>query len=310
MASVIYTVTAAVSCLQSNSSSWQNTAIATPGCCISGKFRCHAKPGQHGRGHRTVSGDCRHLHEPCGHCSLQSFGIHRCAQWRKLCRHDQRSLYCRPQLPLSIADLSGGAYLHDFCDATGFAEITLGAAFAFRSEQSGVSSLNNWAIHSEVGSQTVCSFAVAALSLPAPVVSLVNPASGTQGQTLSAVIAGSNFQNGAACSFGSGITINSCTVNSPAQITSTITIIGSAATGPRGVTSNQPRWTIRYPGQRVHRQRRSSSVAGKSHLFLQRRNRPHGSRSIRQQQQRNLAERRGVDRGREVRNCLEFRRNQ
>src|SRR4029079_4034601 len=80
----------------------------------------------------------------------------------------------------------------------------------------------------------------AALSLPAPVVSLVNPASGAQGQTLSAVIAGSNFQNGAACSFGSGITINSCTVNSSAQITSTITIIGSAATGPRGVTVTNP----------------------------------------------------------------------
>ena len=54
------------------------------------------------------------------------------------------------------------------------------AAFAFRSEQSGVSSLNNWAIHSEVGSQTVCGFAVAAIALPTPIVNGVNPASGAQ----------------------------------------------------------------------------------------------------------------------------------
>jgi hypothetical protein len=64
----------------------------------------------------------------------------------------------------------------------GSAEITLGTTFAFRSEQNGASSLNNWAIHSEIGSQTVCNFAGAALGLPAPVVSGVNPASGTQGQ--------------------------------------------------------------------------------------------------------------------------------
>ena len=81
----------------------------------------------------------------------------------------------------------------------------------------------------------MCAFAVAAITLPAPIVNGVNPASGAQGQTLSVMIAGSNFQNGAACSFGSGIAVNSCTVNSPAQITSTMTIVGSAATGPRGI---------------------------------------------------------------------------
>ena len=36
------------------------------------------------------------------------------------------------------------------------------------------------------------------------------------------------------------MTINSCTVSSPAQITSAITIVGSAATAPRGVTVTNP----------------------------------------------------------------------
>src|SRR5207244_13415077 len=46
---------------------------------------------------------------------------------------------------------------------------------------------------------------------PPPSVTSVNPSSGAQGQNLpSVIISGSNFQSGATCSFGAGITVNSC----------------------------------------------------------------------------------------------------
>ena len=71
---------------------------------------------------------------------------------------------------------------------------------------------------------------------PAPAINTINPTSATQGQTLAVVISGSNFQSGAVCSFGSGITVNSCAFNSATQMTANITIAGSAATGARNVT--------------------------------------------------------------------------
>jgi unsaturated rhamnogalacturonyl hydrolase len=57
----------------------------------------------------------------------------------------------------------------------GSAEITLGTSYAFRSEQSGTSSLNNWALHEEQGSHTVCNFTAAA-STPNPPPSLPSKA--------------------------------------------------------------------------------------------------------------------------------------
>src|SRR5206468_3891644 len=65
--------------------------------------------------------------------------------------------------------------------------------------------------------------------------------SGAQGQSLPSVaITGSNFQSGAACSFGAGITVNSCTFNSATQLTASITISSAAAVGSRNVTVTNP----------------------------------------------------------------------
>jgi hypothetical protein len=76
---------------------------------------------------------------------------------------------------------------------------------------------------------------------PPPTVSSVNPNSGAQGQSLpSVVIAGSNFQSGATCSFGAGITVNSCAFNSATQLTASITISSTATVGPRNVTVSNP----------------------------------------------------------------------
>jgi hypothetical protein len=53
-------------------------------------------------------------------------------------------------------------------------------------------------------------------------------------------LAGSNFQNGATCSFGTGVTVNSCTFNSATQLTANITIAAAATVGTRNVTVTNP----------------------------------------------------------------------
>jgi hypothetical protein len=76
---------------------------------------------------------------------------------------------------------------------------------------------------------------------PPPSVSSVSPNSGTQGQNLPSVaITGSNFQSGATCSFGAGITVNSCGFVSSTQLTANISISSTATTGPRNVTVTNP----------------------------------------------------------------------
>jgi hypothetical protein len=72
---------------------------------------------------------------------------------------------------------------------------------------------------------------------PAPVLSAVSPNVGGQGKSnLSVTLSGSNFLSSPTCSFGSGITVNSCTYNSSMQITANINILASAVVGSRNVT--------------------------------------------------------------------------
>ena len=71
----------------------------------------------------------------------------------------------------------------------------------------------------------------------ASTVSSVTPDSGSQGQTLSSVvITGNHFICATAVSFGSGITVNSFTVNSASQITASINIAANATLGARDVS--------------------------------------------------------------------------
>jgi hypothetical protein len=76
---------------------------------------------------------------------------------------------------------------------------------------------------------------------PPPTVSSVNPNSGAQGQSLpSVILSGSNFQSGATCNFGAGITVNSCALNSATQLTANIAISSPATVGPGNVTVTNP----------------------------------------------------------------------
>ena len=74
-----------------------------------------------------------------------------------------------------------------------------------------------------------------------PAVTSANPSFGAQGQSLPAiVIAGSSFDSSVVCSFGAGITVNSCAPNSSTQLVANITIDATAAVGPRNVTVTAP----------------------------------------------------------------------
>jgi hypothetical protein len=72
---------------------------------------------------------------------------------------------------------------------------------------------------------------------PAPTLSAVNPNSASQGRTnLGVALTGTNFLAGPACNFGSGITVNSCTLNSSTQITANISVASNAPIGSNNVT--------------------------------------------------------------------------
>ncbi len=79
------------------------------------------------------------------------------------------------------------------------------------------------------------------ISPASPTISSVSPNQGIQGQTLSSVTLTGTYLSGAtSVSFGTGITVNSLTVNSPTQITANITIDPAAAPGARSVTVTTP----------------------------------------------------------------------
>jgi hypothetical protein len=67
---------------------------------------------------------------------------------------------------------------------------------------------------------------------PAPALTSATPNAGMQGQSnLSVVLTGSNFLTSPVCSFGAGITVNSCTYNSGTQITANISVALNAVVG-------------------------------------------------------------------------------
>jgi uncharacterized membrane protein YgcG len=83
----------------------------------------------------------------------------------------------------------------------------------------------------------IATFAKQIPSYGQPTITSVNPSFGAQGQSLpTVVIAGSRFDSNTVCSFGAGITVNSCTPNSAAQMVANITIGSTAAVGQRNVT--------------------------------------------------------------------------
>ena len=84
---------------------------------------------------------------------------------------------------------------------------------------------------SAIGTATVT------VTAPPPVLSSIAPNSGTQGTTVTVTLNGSNFQPGAKVAIGgSGVSATNVTVVSATQITASLTIGATAATGAHSVT--------------------------------------------------------------------------
>jgi len=85
-----------------------------------------------------------------------------------------------------VVDVSSHTY-SVYVTPAGGAEQTIGTGFAFRTEQSTVTALANWALTAITGTHTVCNFAITGSQPPAPVATVtLTPASATvnEGQTL------------------------------------------------------------------------------------------------------------------------------
>lgn len=89
----------------------------------------------------------------------------------------------------------------------------------------------------DTGSTTE-TFTVSSATVPNPTISSVSPSNVVQGTTnQDLIVTGTNFEAGAKATFtGSGITVNSTTVNSSTQLTVNISVTSNAATGQRTIT--------------------------------------------------------------------------
>jgi IPT/TIG domain-containing protein len=74
------------------------------------------------------------------------------------------------------------------------------------------------------------------VSVAAPRLGSVTPATGTAGSTVNIMLTGSHFAAGATVQAGAGITASNVTVVSATQITAALTIAANAAPGPRSLT--------------------------------------------------------------------------
>jgi arabinogalactan endo-1,4-beta-galactosidase len=86
------------------------------------------------------------------------------------------------------------------------------------------------------------------LYLPYVTITSVVPQEGDQGDTLDTVITGTNFTGASSLSLGSGISVNSFTVDSCTQIAANITISSLATPGARDVSVITPGGTVTLSG--------------------------------------------------------------
>ena len=115
-----------------------------------------------------------------------------------------------------------------------------------------------------------------------PNLTAATPNVGGQGQNnLGVSLSGNNFLSSPTCSFGAGITVNSCVTNSPTQITASISIAANASTGPRNisVTNSDGQFTtlasgftvqaaVIYPAPTLSSANPNSGMQGQSNLSI------------------------------------------
>ena len=144
-----------------------------------------------------------------------------------------------------VVDVSSHTY-SVYVTPAGGAEQTIGTGFAFRTEQSGVTALANWALTAITGTHTVCNFAITGSQPPAPVATVtLTPASATvnEGQTLQLTAtlkdANGNVLIGRSITWSSS-TSSAATVNGTGLVTGVVagsTTITATSEGQSGTSA-------------------------------------------------------------------------
>ncbi len=132
---------------------------------------------------------------------------------------------------VTISDVTSGATIYYTNDGT--TPTTASTVYTGPVSVTATETIQALAVISGLSQSAVASSTYTIVPLgPAPTLTSTSPNTGMQSQlNLPVVLTGSNFLPGPVCSFGSGITVNSCIYNSATQITANISIAANATVG-------------------------------------------------------------------------------
>ncbi len=132
---------------------------------------------------------------------------------------------------VTISDVTSGATIYYTNDGT--TPTTASTVYTGPVSVTATETIQALAVISGLSQSAVASSTYTIVPLgPAPSLTSTSPNTGMQSQlNLPVVLTGSNFLPGPVCSFGSGITVNSCIYNSATQITANISIAANATVG-------------------------------------------------------------------------------
>jgi hypothetical protein len=156
----------------------------------------------------------------------------------------------------------------------GGAEQTIGTGFAFRTEQSTVTALANWALTAITGTHTVCNFAITGSQPPAPVATVtLTPGSATvnEGQTLQLAAtlkdANGNILTGRSITWSSSNS-SAATVNATGLVTGVVAGSASITATSEGKSGSSAITVVHLPVASVTVTPASTSISAGSSVQL------------------------------------------
>ena len=137
---------------------------------------------------------------------------------------------------VTISDLTAGAMIYYTTNNT--TPTTASTLYTGPVSVTASQTIQAFAVASGFSQSAVASstYTIAPLG-PAPTLTSASPSTGMQAQlNLPVVLTGTDFLLGPVCSFGAGITVNSCTYNSATQITANVSISANATIGTNTIS--------------------------------------------------------------------------
>src|SRR6266705_1138966 len=172
-----------------------------------------------------------------------------------------------------VVDVSSHTY-SAYVTPAGGAEQTIGTGFAFRTEQSTVTALANWALTAITGTHTVCNFALRGSTPPAPVATVtLTPGSATvnEGQTLQLTAtlkdANGNILTGRSITWSSSNS-SAATVNATGVVTGVVAGSATITATSEGQSGTSAITVVHMPAASVTVTPASGTVSAGSSLQL------------------------------------------